>query len=84
MDEQKISRELTVIFQQVFDDDNIVLTPDTTADDIQDWDSVNHITLIVATESHFKIKFRSAELEEMKNVGDFIRTIARKLALKDE
>ena len=63
MDTASIYRELTEIFRDVFDDDTIVLTPETTAADIQDWDSANHVNLIVAIEVRMKIKFKTVELE---------------------
>jgi acyl carrier protein len=75
MTEQEILQELTVVFRDVFDDESITLTPETTADDINGWDSQAHVTLVVATEMHFKIKFRTAELESLRNVGDFARLI---------
>ena len=80
MDKREITEKLTGIFQDVFDDEAIVLTPETTAEDIEDWDSANHINIVVATEAAFGIKFKSAEIEELNNVGDFIAMIERKLA----
>ena len=80
MTDEAILEQLTEIFHQVFDDDSIVLTPEMTADDVAEWDSMNHVSLIVAAESHFGIKFQTAEVEDLKNVGDFIRLIAKKKA----
>jgi acyl carrier protein len=74
-----IYARLTEIFRDVFDDDDIVLTPNTTAADIQDWDSFNHINLIVAIETRFGIKFQTAEIESLKNVGDMVAVIERKI-----
>jgi acyl carrier protein len=74
-----IYARLTEIFRDVFDDDDIVLTPNTTAADIQDWDSFNHINLIVAIETKFGIKFQTAEIESLKNVGDMVAVIERKI-----
>lgn len=79
MTENQILEQLTVIFHQVFDDDSIQLTKATTAADVVEWDSMNHISLIVLVQSHFKIKFQTAELEDLKNVGDFLTLIVRKL-----
>ena len=73
---------LNAIFCDIFDDDSIVLTPDTTADDIEVWDSFNHVSLIVAVETQFGIKFQTAEIEQLRNVGDFVAQIDRKLAGK--
>lgn len=73
---------LTELFRDVFDDDTLVLTPATTAADIAAWDSLNHISLLVAAEMRFGIKFRTAEMEELKNVGELAALIARLLAHK--
>lgn len=79
MNKEQIMEQLTDIFHQVFDDDSIRLTMETTAADIAEWDSMNHISLIVLVQSHFKIKFQTAELEDLKNVEDFVTLIVRKL-----
>ena len=71
---------LTDVFRDVFDDDSIVLHENTTADDIADWDSQSHITLILAAEMRFGVKFRTSELDSLKNVGDFASLIEAKLA----
>jgi acyl carrier protein len=75
----EILSRLTNIVRDVFDRDDIVLTSETTADDVPDWDSVNHINVIVAAEMRFGIKFQAAETEEMRDVGGFIELIASKL-----
>jgi acyl carrier protein len=80
MTEEAILEQLTEIFHNVFDDDSIVLTPETTADEVAEWDSMNHVSLIVAAENHFGVKFQTAEVEDLKNVGDFIKLIAKKKA----
>ena len=80
IDEASILAELTEIFHQLFDDDSIALTMDTTAADVPEWDSMNHVSLIVAVETHYRIKFQTAEVESLKNVGDFVRLIAKKSA----
>lgn len=80
MTEQDIYAELTGVFRDVFDDDKITLGPETTAADIDGWDSHAHVTLIVATEMKFGIRFRTAEFETLQNVGDFVRLIERKCA----
>lgn len=61
MQQSEIYAQLTAIFHDLFDDDSIVLTPQLTAADVPDWDSFNHINLIVAVESRFKIKFQTAD-----------------------
>jgi len=62
--------ELTPIFREVFDDDSIVLTRTTTADDIDAWDSLSHMNLVIAVEVKFKIRFALGELPSLRNVGD--------------
>ena len=70
--------ELAKIVGIVLDNPDVVLTRDTTASDVADWDSMNHITIIVESERHFGIKVRTAEIEELHNVGDFVDLIAAK------
>ena len=82
MQESEIYSRLDGIFQDIFDDEAIHLKPETTAADIPEWDSFNHINLIVATEAKFGIKFQTAEIESMKNVGHFVTIIEKKLAAK--
>lgn len=79
MNEKDILNALTEVFRDVFDDDDIVLTPDTTANDIDGWDSQTHVLLIVAAEQRFGVKFRTAELESLKDVGHFAELIRAKL-----
>ncbi len=78
MTHDEILAQLTEIFRTVLDDDGLVLTPATTAADIPAWDSMNHITIVVEAERHFGIKVRTAEIEELRNVGDFVALIAGK------
>jgi acyl carrier protein len=80
MQQQEIYTRLTKIFRDVFDDESLVATPEMTATDVAEWDSVNHITLVVAIEEEFGIKFKTAELEKMKNVGQMVEGIERKLS----
>jgi acyl carrier protein len=80
MQQQQIYAQLTTIFHETFDDDTLVLTPELTAASVAEWDSFNHINLIVAVESHFRIKFQTAELESMNSVGHLVELIEKKLA----
>ena len=80
MDQPEIDARLTQIFRDIFDDDALVLRSEMTAADVPEWDSFNHINLIVATEAKFGIKFQTAEIESLKNVGHFEELIAKKLA----
>jgi acyl carrier protein len=75
MDKNQILREVNDIFINVLDEDNIVLTRDTTADDVEDWDSLSHIHIIVAIEQHFNIKFTSLEVQNFRNVGEMCDSI---------
>ena len=78
MNEAQILEALTHVFRDVFDDDDIVLTAATTAQDIEGWESQAHVNLIVAAEMRFGIRFRTAELESLHDVGQFARLIASK------
>ena len=80
MQQQDIYAQLTSIFHDIFDDDTLVLTPGLTAGEVPEWDSFNHINLIVAVEGRFKIKFQTAELESLHTVGHLADLIAAKLA----
>lgn len=80
MTQEQIYAELTKVFHDVFEDDTITLNREMTAADIPEWDSQSHITLILATEMHFDVKFRTAELDSLKNVEDFVALIQKKLA----
>lgn len=79
MTHAEILQALTRLFYDVFDDESIELTPQTTANDVDGWDSQAHVTLIVAAEQHFGIRFRTAELESLRNVGHFVELIGAKL-----
>ena len=80
MQQQAIYAQLTSIFHDVFDDDTLVLTPELTAASVPEWDSFNHINLIVAVEARLRIKFQTAELESMQTVGHMVALIGKKLA----
>ena len=75
--EQAMDR-LTKVFQDVFDDDEIVLTDNTSAKDIEDWDSLEHINLIAAVEKEFKMRFTMEEVSGMKNVGEMAGIVAER------
>jgi acyl carrier protein len=80
MQTEEIYIQLATIFHDLFDDDTLVLTPNLTAAEVPEWDSFNHINLIVAIETRFKIKFQTAELEQLHTVGHLVTLIATKLA----
>jgi|TARA_B100000809_G_scaffold59736_1_gene56263 acyl carrier protein len=75
-----ILNELQPIFQDIFEDDELSITAESNADTVEDWDSLAHITLIVAIEQEFEIKFALGELEAMKNVGDMVELMQIKLS----
>ena len=79
MQQQEIYAQLTAIFHDVFDDDTLTLTPEMTAASVPEWDSFNHINLIVAVETRMEIKFQTAELESMNTVGRLVDQIESKL-----
>ena len=76
----KIIDKVQEIFRDIFDDDELTVTEETTADDIEEWDSLNHINLVNAIEKEYKIRFALGELQSMKNVGEMIHLISVKTA----
>lgn len=80
MTQAEILTQLTELFRDVFDDPALVLTPETTAQDVPGWDSMAHITIVVEAEQRFGIKFRTSEVEVLHNVGDFAALIAARTA----
>jgi len=72
--------ELSAIFHDVFDDESIVVTPQLTADDVDEWDSLSHIRLVLAIERKFGLQFSAAEVSRLKNVGEFVALIRSKAA----
>ncbi len=72
---EAIYEKLEIIFRDLFDDDDITLCDSTTADDIEDWDSLEHINLISAVENEFSMKFAMKEVSTMKNVGEMVDII---------
>jgi len=79
MNSAQIYTQLTAVFREVFEDQTIMPTPEMTAKDVPEWDSLNHINLIVAIEARFKIKFKTAELESLRNVSHLVEMISHKL-----
>ncbi len=75
-DMRVIFERLNEVFQDVFDDESIKVNPGTTAKDIDDWDSLEHIRLIAAVEREFGMRFKMGEVSTMKNVGEMANIIA--------
>ncbi len=78
MERQAVYDKLTAVFRDVFDEDDLVLTPETTADDVEGWDSLTHIRLVLAVSKAFGLKFSASEVGGFKNVGEFADVIAAK------
>ncbi|WP_412850296.1 acyl carrier protein [Chryseobacterium sp. PMSZPI] len=79
MTKDEILTKLTGIFQNELDNDEIVLGFETTAEDVEEWDSLSHIQLIVAVEKAFGVRFTSSEIQSWNNVGEMADSIASKL-----
>ena len=77
MTRDRIYEKMTEIFRDVFDDESIVLSDETTADDIEDWDSLEQINLLMAIENTFGIKFRLADVSGLENVGSMVDLVQR-------
>jgi acyl carrier protein len=79
MDTAEIYQKLTSIFRDVFDDDGLAIAPELKAADIEEWDSLQHIRLVIAVEREFALKFSASEIGALENVGEFAELIRRKL-----
>ncbi len=79
MNRTEITEKVTEIFREIFDDDELVISGETTANDIEDWDSLEQINILVAIEKAFSIKFSVSEVEGLRNVGEMLDLIERKL-----
>ena len=78
MAKAEVYSKLTGVFRDVFDEDDLALTPQTTADDVDGWDSLSHIRLVLAVSKAFGVKFSASEIGSLKNVGEFADLIERK------
>ncbi len=78
MERNEVLARVQEVFRDVLDDEEIVLTDQTTADDVDDWDSLSHIQLVVAVEKEFDIKFSSKEILSWKNIGEMVDCILAK------
>ena len=75
MNKNDLWERLNEVFRDVFDDRKITVDENTTADDIEDWDSLEHINLVEAVEQEFRMRFKMKEVSGMKNVGEMARII---------
>lgn len=79
MTREEVFENVNEVFQDVFDDEDILVGEETTADDIEDWDSLEQINLIVLLEKRFNIKFKIEEVNTMKNVGEMVDKIMERI-----
>ena len=77
-----ILAELNPIFQDIFDQPSLVITRQSNASTVEDWDSLAHVNLVTSIQQHYKIRFALGELQDLKNVGDMVDLIAVKLGKK--
>ncbi|MGF7078343.1 acyl carrier protein [Mucilaginibacter sp. UYCu711] len=78
MNKEEALIEVNDIFKEVLDNDDIKLDYETSADDVEDWDSLNHIQLVVAVEKHFKVRFTAHEIQTWQNIGEMLDNIIKK------
>lgn len=79
MNKNELWERLNEVFRDVFDDRKITVDENTTADDIEDWDSLAHINLISAVEDEFGMRFKMGEVSTMKNVGEMVEIIQSRI-----
>lgn len=79
MSRKKVFSKVQDIFRDIFDDGDLVINEDTNSDDVEDWDSLSHISLVSAVEKEFNIKFALGELMALKDVGAMVDLIVKKL-----
>lgn len=79
MEEQQIYARLTEVFHDVFDEDDLVVTPELSARDVDGWDSLTHIRLILTVEKAFNVKFSTTEIGKLQNVGDLVKLIESRI-----
>lgn len=78
MNSNEILKRINTIFIDILDNEEIVIKEDTIADDVEEWNSLTHVELIVAIEKHFKIRFTSKEIQSWNKVGEMIQCIELK------
>jgi acyl carrier protein len=79
MNRVNLLKEVTKIFKDILDNENVILEENTQATDIDEWDSLTHIQLVVAVEKHFKIRFSSKEIQKWKNIGELLNCVEEKI-----
>lgn len=78
MDRNDLLKQVSTIFIDILDSEDLVIQEKTTADDVEEWDSLTHIQIVVAIEKHFKIRFTSKEIQSWKNISEMLDTISNK------
>jgi acyl carrier protein len=78
MENNQLQSRITDTFRNVFGDPNLVIWDEMTAEDVEQWDSLTHINLIVALEREFRVKFTTGEVSKLKNVGDLVSLVRTK------
>ena len=79
MNRQELLNTLCSIFAETLDEDNIQLNEKTTAEEVEGWDSLSHVQLVVAIERHYKIRFTAKEIQSWKNVGELLDSMVSKI-----
>ena len=74
--------ELQVVFRNIFDQPNLVITRGSNASTVEDWDSLTHVNLVTAIEKRYRVKFALGELQDLKDVGDLMDLLTNKLTAK--
>ena len=82
MASEELLQQVQEVFRDIFDEPDLVITPHSNAETVPDWDSMTHVNLITAIEKRFKVKFALGELGELKDVGDLLGLLEKKLAAK--
>lgn len=80
MSETDIIARMLPVFQEVFDDDSLTITPSMSSEDIEDWDSLSNVRLIIAVERAFGVRIKASEVAQLDNVGSLADLVAQKLA----
>ena len=78
MNRDQLKYKIQSVFREVLDNDDLEITPEMTAEDVDGWDSIAHVQLIVALESSFKLSFSTQEIGDLRNIGSFISLIEQK------
>lgn len=79
MTRQEVTTRVQAVFRDIFDNEDMVIRDDMSARDVEDWDSLTHVNLVAAIEKEFKTRFALAEIQTLKNVGEMIDLILRRV-----